>query len=227
MRPPEGVLEIDVAGERLWLLPERAIYWPRQHLLLVADAHLGKAAAFRQAGFPIPSGTTEENLERLATLVERYRAARVVFLGDLVHSRIAREAASAAFARWRSRFAALDVVLVRGNHDRHAGDPGPDWRMTVVHAPHTIDAIALCHEPRTVPDAYALAGHTHPAARLNGRGRERMRLPCFFFGTACGILPAFGAFTGMADVVAAAGERMFVVAGMQVLAVQTAQTEKR
>ena len=52
-----GALEINVASERLWLLPDRAAYWPRTKTLLIADAHLGKAAAFRRAGIPVPSGT--------------------------------------------------------------------------------------------------------------------------------------------------------------------------
>ncbi len=35
---------VDIAGERLVLLPERAAFWERASTLLVADAHWGKAA---------------------------------------------------------------------------------------------------------------------------------------------------------------------------------------
>ena len=56
---------LTIAGEDVQLLPERALYWPRACTLVVADVHWGKAATFRAAGIPIPSGTTTEDLARL------------------------------------------------------------------------------------------------------------------------------------------------------------------
>jgi hypothetical protein len=38
-----------VAGEKLGLFAERAIYWPARSTLLVADPHFGKAATFRRS----------------------------------------------------------------------------------------------------------------------------------------------------------------------------------
>ena len=43
---------IQCAGETVWLLPERALWWPAQRMLMVADAHFGKAATFRARGVP-------------------------------------------------------------------------------------------------------------------------------------------------------------------------------
>jgi hypothetical protein len=40
-------MEIVLAGETLRLLPDKALYWPRQQTLFIADAHFGKVAAFR------------------------------------------------------------------------------------------------------------------------------------------------------------------------------------
>jgi metallophosphoesterase superfamily enzyme len=88
-----------------------------------------------------------------------------------------------------------------------------------VQEPWTLDGLALCHLPQTVPGRYSLAGHVHPAAKLYGRGRELVRLPCFFFTRDYAILPAFGPFTGMADVESEAGDRVYVVAQSQVIAV--------
>jgi DNA ligase-associated metallophosphoesterase len=174
---PSGALETEAGGERLWLLPERAAYWPRTRTLLIADAHLGKAAAFRHEGVPVPAGTTDENLQRLGALVDTCEAQRVVFLGDMLHNRVARDATSRAVTRWREQHATVEVVLVRGNHDRRAGDPPPAWRVECVQEPWTLDGLALCHLPQTVPGRYALAGQAHPAAKLYGRGRELGRLP--------------------------------------------------
>jgi DNA ligase-associated metallophosphoesterase len=217
VRPPDGALEVDAGNERLWLLPERAAWWPRLRTLLVADAHLGKAAAFRRAGVPVPSGTTDANLARLSALIGRCEAHRVVFLGDLVHNGAARRAASAAFVRWRAAHPAVDVVLVRGNHDARAGAIDADWNVETVTDPLVEHGLALCHAPRAIAGAYAIAGHMHPAASLHGRGGEHLRLPCFWFTPDYAVLPAFGAFTGNADICATAGDRVYVAAGTRIV----------
>ncbi|MES2565149.1 MAG: ligase-associated DNA damage response endonuclease PdeM [Pseudomonadota bacterium] len=219
VRIPVGALEVIAGVENLWLLPDRAAYWPRTHTLLVADAHLGKAAAFRRAGVAVPAGTTDENLHRLSTLIDAVSARRLVFLGDMLHNRVALDASAAAFTRWRERHDNVEMVLVRGNHDRRAGDPPPEWRVECVDEPCLMGGIALCHFPQTVSGHFALAGHVHPAAKLSGRGRELVRLPCFFFTREYAILPAFGRFTGMANVEPRAGDRVYVVAGASVIAV--------
>jgi DNA ligase-associated metallophosphoesterase len=141
-------------------------------------------------------------------------AQHVVFLGDLLHSARARAAATwAAVARWREAHAGLQLTLVRGNHDSHAGDPPPEWRVRCVDEPFMLGGLALCHHPQPVAGAYALAGHIHPAVVLGGRGLDRLRLPCFHFGAEVGVLPAFGAFTGMHVMARGEGERVFVIAG--------------
>ena len=186
---PEGVAEVAVAGETLWLLPQCAVFWPRTDTLLVADAHFGKAAAFRQGGIPVPTGTTGENLGTLAALVTGCHARRIVFLGDLVHSAAGKRGADAAFTAWRAANAALELVLVRGNHDRHAGDPPREWNVTAVPEPFAAEGFALCHAPGAVRGFYALAGHIHPSVTLYGRGRDHLRLPCFWFTETYAVLP--------------------------------------
>ena len=49
------MLEIELEGEKIALLPERALYWPAQHTLIVADLHWGKAGHFRKNGIAIPA----------------------------------------------------------------------------------------------------------------------------------------------------------------------------
>ncbi len=43
-------LDVVLCDERVQLLADRALYWPRARTLFVADVHLGKAAAFRAGG---------------------------------------------------------------------------------------------------------------------------------------------------------------------------------
>ena len=109
-------------------------------------------------------------------------------------------------------------MLVRGNHDAHAGDPPAALGVQVLDGPLRIGPWALVHEPQSVPGAYAVAGHVHPCAVLRGRGGDRLRLPSFHFGAQHGVLPAFGPFTGMHALVARAGDQRFAIAGGQVRA---------
>jgi uncharacterized protein len=205
--------EIVVGGATLRLLPERAALLTDHATLLVADAHIGKAVSFRRLGVPVPHGTTGETLARLSTLIDGTGARRVVFLGDLLHSaRYSVPALLTAVRLWRQQHAAVELTLVRGNHDRHAGDPPADWGIETLAGPLRVDGVALAHHPKPSPGAYVLAGHTHPAVRLGG-AIDSLRLPCFHFGAAVGVLPAFGAFTGMHVVHPAQGDRVFVVAG--------------
>ncbi len=64
-----GSMRISFAGERLVLLPDRAIYWEKRATLLVADVHLGKGAAFRAMGVPVPAGNSAKDLKRLSALL--------------------------------------------------------------------------------------------------------------------------------------------------------------
>lgn len=209
-------LTVQVGGRAVVLLPQRAAFLPEERLLLVADAHFGKAQSFRRLGVPVPGGTTEHNLETLTALIEDTGARGIVFLGDLLHSPQARSAATLRSVQaWRERHPGVAMTLVRGNHDSRAGDPPAEWAMAVVDEPWLQGRLALCHHPAAVDGHYVLAGHLHPAAVL-GRGVDRLRLPCFHFGAQVGVLPAFGAFTGMHTVHAQAGDRVFVVADVSV-----------
>jgi hypothetical protein len=78
----------------------------------------------------------------------------------------------------------------------------------------------LAHHPDPSEAGYVLAGHVHPAVRLVGKGRQRERLPCFWFGAEVGVFPAFGDFTGAAVVQPAAGDRVFVLASDRVMEIE-------
>jgi DNA ligase-associated metallophosphoesterase len=214
------VFETDIGGETVALLPERALLWPRERTLFVADAHFGKDAAFRAGGLPVPDGTNAETLAVLDALIGRHGVARIVFLGDFLHARSARTPATlSALADWRERHAGVAVTLIRGNHDVHAGDPPAELGIETVAEPHPLGPFAACHEPGEVQGRYALAGHLHPAYVVRGRARQSARLPCFVLGRNCGVLPAFGRFTGSMPVTPRSGDRVFVVADDNVLPV--------
>ena len=215
------MIECEVMGERLLLLAERAAFWPAKKALLVADFHLGKAASFRSAGIPLPSGTTSENVERLDRAVAMTQATQVIFLGDFLHSAAGRTPRTfARFGAWREERKGVALTIVRGNHDKKAGDPPAEWDVRCIEAGERVGPFVLNHEPGAARGGgYALAGHIHPAVRLSASGERSLRLPCFWFGARYGVLPAFGAFTGNAEVTPRRGDQVFVIAEEEVLQV--------
>ena len=178
-----------------------------------------RRATFRALCVHVPSGTTSCALGRLDGLIARLSlespVERLVFLGDFLHAKEGRnDNTFSVIAAWRASHAGIAMQIVRGNHDKRAGDPPASVGVQCVDGPVIEDAFALAHHPVGVPGQYALAGHVHPCAVLTGPARQRERLPCFWFSKArqVGVLPAFGDFTGCAEVDAREGDDIFVVA---------------
>lgn len=229
-------MRVEWAGEELELLAQRAVWWPRGGALMVADLHLGKAAAFRSAGVPVPHGTTAADLSRLSGLLEATGARVLVILGDLLHAPTGRAKETMdAVAAWRAGAdrAGVEMLLVRGNHDRRSGDPPPEWRMAVVDGPFGFGPFTLVHEPRPARRGeWLVAGHLHPGVslqRADGRAGG-MRAACFWARGGSGadgrggflILPAFGVFTGIKAVRPRVGDRVFAVGPERVVEVRGA-----
>ncbi|MCI8209526.1 DEAD/DEAH box helicase [Pseudomonas sp. S25] len=205
-------IAVHLDGAEIWLLAEKAVYYPAYRALLIADVHFGKAAAFRALGQPVPQGTTQDNLQRLDQLLRRYPCDQLIFLGDFLHARQSRTPSTLqALGEWRSRHPELTITLIRGNHDKHAGDPPSDLMIETVPEPLLLGPFALQHEPHPHPTHHVLAGHVHPVYHLQGRGRQRLRLPCFYLNERTSLLPAFGAFTGGYSVEREQNSKIFVV----------------
>jgi DNA ligase-associated metallophosphoesterase len=212
---------IELMGEPFILMPEGAIYLPQRATLLVADTHWGKTATFRARAIPIPEGSLLDDLSRLSRALIRSGARRLVVLGDLLHARAGRdEHTMDQISGWRAGHPELEVILVRGNHDRGAGDPPADWRMQVVDEPLIVPPFLFQHTPLPDPLGYVIAGHLHPGVTLSGRGRQSMKLPCFWFGVEMAVLPAFGSFTGLFVVQPRSADRIYVIADGRVIPVK-------
>lgn len=209
-------------GATLVLLPERALWWPAEGALLIADPHFGKSATFRAHGIPLPSGVTGDDLARLDDVVRRTGAERLLVLGDFYHARSGRSTrVLEALAAFRGAHPALEVTLVRGNHDRHAGDPEATLDITCVAEPFVLAGFSLRHHPvdvAAVPRAPSaadalpvIAGHLHPVAVLADGTGLRHRAPCFHLAPSQLVLPAFGSFTGGHPIQPHPDDRVFVI----------------
>ena len=210
-------MKIGVAGETLLLFPERAALLAQTQTLLVADPHFGKAATFRSSGIPVPAGTTADALERLDALLRRVEVRRILFIGDFLHARRGRSPQTlGAVAKWREAHRGIAMTVVRGNHDREAGDVA-DIGIDGIDAPLIEPPFVFTHVPSVHDEGYVIAGHLHPGADLVGAGRQYVRLPCFWFRAQTAVLPAFGDFTGLWPVPPAPGDRVFVIAGHEIV----------
>lgn len=205
-----GAAEIELAGERLWLLPDRAAWWPAQATLIVSDLHLGKSQALRTLGIPMPGGTNEEQLGRLSRLIESAGATRVVVVGDLLHAPAGITAElTERVAAWR-RMLAAELVLVTGNHDRAVAGVAPVWGLALAGEELASGGLRFVHAPRPDHPPGTVCGHVHPAIVVRGGG-DAVKLPCFHVSGDRLTLPAFSLFTGGVPIRPGIGDRVFGV----------------
>lgn len=210
--------KVSLAGEDLVLLPERAIYWPRRRSLLLADLHIGKANHFRKNGMAVPGMAGKNNLWRLSGLFEQWQPEEVLFLGDLFHS--TNNEAWPEFVDFLQAYPDIKRTLVRGNHDilgaQLFAEAGLEMVDELVAGPYL-----LTHDRLSGHALFNLFGHIHPGVRMQGSGRQRLRLPCFFFDMdeRYGILPSFGDFTGMHVLTPKPSQAVFVTTGREVMSV--------
>lgn len=205
-------LATTAGGTRVLLWPGRALSWSTA--VFVADLHVDKPEALRQAYAPAPLRALHADLARLSRLVRAAGASTLVILGDLYHAPggAASPATLAALEAWRGGHPDLAITLVRGNHDARAGAPPATLGVDVVPEGTLWGPFVLRHRPAVDPRGYVLAGHRHPGVLLRGPGDDRLRLPCFVLGRRRAVLPAYGALTGLDIGVAMRGDRLFAVA---------------
>jgi DNA ligase-associated metallophosphoesterase len=190
-------LEIESQGETLLLHPQRALFWPAQKILFVADVHVGKEHRFGRSGIAIPGGISDDVLAKLFALCEKAAAQRLIVLGDFMHSiPVEGESWLATLSHLLDKHPHLSMDIVAGNHDRLAGqvriDPRVKWHAEELH----LSPFVLKHEPDEHSEGFVLAGHLHPAWRLSQSRRSSIKAPAFWFRKHCAVLPAFGDFTG-------------------------------
>ncbi len=168
-----------------------ALFHAGARLLIVADLHLQKGAAFAERRVLLPPYDTAATLARLGEAVARYQPRAVLALGDSFHD--ARAGALMNTAD-RASLAALqsgrEWIWVAGNHDPEA----PAFADGLQCQTYRLGAITLRHEP-SQDRGLEIAGHLHPVARV-AAAKGRLRRRCFLSDGARCVMPAFGAYAG-------------------------------
>jgi len=212
------VLTVQLGRTQVHLLAQRALWVPEWQALVIADLHFGKVNHFRRAGLPVPLGANVRNAEQLIDLINAWQPKHTYFLGDLFHSFYNDD--WEVVGQIIRHFRACTFTLVRGNHDVLSEQQYTRHGIVVIEEVR-LGNLLLTHVPLEhgdVPVAMInISGHVHPAARLVGKGRQSLTLPCFWHSTSQLILPAFGAFTGLAAVYPLAGDVLYAVVDQRIV----------
>lgn len=200
-----AAMRLEIARTAIDLLPAPAVWLPESGDLIVADVHLGKSAAFRARGIPVPEGETAADLERLRDLTRSMAAKRLLVAGDLVHAPASLGGGfPVRLAEWCESLD-CDILLIEGNHDRRAG------RIAMETVPFLdIGGLRVVHDPADLAaDQPGIAGHLHPSLRIAASPRSSLRQACFRLRGEQLVIPAFGSFTGSHPLTPEPGERYF------------------
>jgi len=208
-----------IQNNHFWLSAERCIFWEEEKTLIVSDLHFGKTGHFRKSGIAVPQNIFKEDLQRLVTQSQFYKAEQLLVVGDMFHSTANKELE--LFLRWRNDLPNLKILLIKGNHDILKAD----WYRSVDIEVHpnqlSINNFCFAHDVEQSDcessASYFFTGHIHPGVVLNGLGRQSLRFPCFYFNHKFAILPAFSRFTGLASVDVKKNDSVFAIVEKSVI----------
>ena len=188
---------IKIREVEIQLLAEKAIFISEQKILVIADMHLGKLTHFRKKGIFVPSPPVNSDLETLISLIGKFNPIEVVFLGDLFHSENNSDYHS--FLSTIQLFPEIQFTLTKGNHDIIPDEVFINDNIDVVEEKKLRNEVILIHQPpkQMSESSFYIIGHIHPGVRIQGRGRQNFRLPCFHQTRKVLTLPAFGTHTGL------------------------------
>ena len=197
---PEDGVRLDIEGQTLRLLPERAVVWVQTRTVVVADTHFGKSSIFRQHGMAVPAGSDEHDRQRLSRILRRENAQRLFILGDFLHAPLDADGVDARdLAAWCEALDDIDIHVIAGNHDRgvlRRWQPPVDWQEGDRIEPPFRFTHDADRADRAQPGLFTLSGHIHPVVKLGGMRTRRPRIPIFWQRAQGLVLPSFGIFTG-------------------------------
>lgn len=209
--------EIEIRGETLHLLPAKALYFPKRRLIGLADVHLGKAASLQSQGLPVPE-LAAMDLARIAELIEAYDPERVALIGDWIHAPTAwTRLLDTLLGEFFAAYPKVRFQLIVGNHERGSIERLKRAPLEIFQEEMREGPFVLSHGHEPVkPGEFAIQGHIHPVVTIR-RGPLHLRLPVFWWQSDSLTLPSFGELTGGYEIRPAARDRIFGVAGAELL----------
>jgi DNA ligase-associated metallophosphoesterase len=209
-------MQSNIHGHTFVLDANKAVYWVEKQTLILADLHLGKVSHFRKEGMAIPLQAINTNFVKLDELIAKYPTQRIIFCGDLFHSTYNTE--WELFTFWRETHQHISIIMVMGNHDVLPKQKFKAADLNLHEGFFEEDAFLFAHHPtEKALQKFVFAGHIHPVFVLSGKGRQRLRVPCFVEMKHQLLLPSFGVFTGGYEVNHLPAEAVYIISGTEVL----------
>lgn len=208
-------MKITISGYDFILHASGALFWKEKKILMISDAHLGKIAHFRKHGVAIPENAILENFKRMDEVVELFGPDKIIFLGDLFHSKINYE--WELFCQWVNKIN-VEIILIEGNHDIIPSNHYCNLNIAI-HTQLIINGFVLTHHPTETDGLFNFCGHIHPGIKLKDVGRQSLKLSCFFKKKRQLILPAFGEFTGNYFIKPQVNDKVYAIANDEVIRV--------
>ncbi len=218
---------IEICKQELWLLPEKAIYWPTQKMLVLSDPHLGKAGHFRKSGIAIPQSVFLHDLQKLFTLIQNTQCETLLVSGDFFHSVENKELE--LFTKWRNDFPFLKIKLIMGNHDILPEKLYNQSGIECIEKSYQMEDLFFIHDCEKIGKesiGYGFCGHLHPGVRISSKAKQTLVLPCFHFTKKYCIMPAFSAFAGAVPVRKNFEDRIIAVAKNTLIEITSKQTSR-
>ncbi len=190
-------MNVLLSGQKAILLQEKALWLSDYNTLAIADIHLGKARHFRKSGIAIPAQSQNSDFANLHSIINKYKPKKVLFLGDLFHSTYNND--------WhllketlQHYYNSIQFILIKGNHDLIDAEAISSSGIECV-TDYWLEQLHFTHEPLSniANNTYNIAGHIHPGYTIHGKGKQSLRLPCFYMSDKQLILPSFGILTGL------------------------------
>ncbi len=206
---PANSLELKIKDQNFVLDSSKALFWIEHSSLIVSDLHIGKAAHFRKNGIPISQKVTENDIAKLKSLIEKYSPTKLILLGDVYHSDSNKE--------WKLLDDLLckisaEIIFVIGNHDKYFEPQDIKFKAQFCDIFNCND-FTFSHKNIDIESQFVICGHIHPAYFFRTKGRQSLRLPCFWLQTNNLILPAFSDFTGSYNIKPQKNDRIFALSG--------------
>jgi len=153
----------------LWPNPAAIVKTKEAKTLLIADPHIGWELELQQKGIHVPS-QTQKILNKLTTILSKYKPQRLVIVGDVKYTVISSE-----MAEWHDIpdfFAKLQncvpsIAVVRGNHDANIEPLLPEKVELLPATGAVIDDVGVFHghkwpSPELLGCKTLVMGHLHP-----------------------------------------------------------------
>ncbi|MHA7844229.1 MAG: ligase-associated DNA damage response endonuclease PdeM [Winogradskyella sp.] len=186
---------ITIEEQVLTLTNQRAVYWKNQETLILSDIHIGKTAHFRKHGIAVPDQILQDDLDRLNHLIQHFSVKKVLVVGDLFHAE--RNTNIKTFKIWLNQFSDVEWILIQGNHDKKSNHLINELNISVVRE-LTIGSFTFIHDNLEFNgNGFTISGHTHPGVVIKGKGKQKLKLPCYQITSQQFVLPAFSLFTGL------------------------------